>query len=108
MVCHLDQQHTHISKRIPDPVDVLLHTRHQLPRVRPVKKIRAQALDMAEQIAPHVSRYPHAVLIERILFDILEDTSPQSDAQKSQKQIFQFGEFSSHNDIIDYARHEPW
>jgi len=46
----LDRQHSDISHRIPDLVDIILDSRHQLSGICIVKIIHRQCLDVPEQI----------------------------------------------------------
>ena len=46
-------QNTHISRNIPNTVNIVLNTTHQLAAINSVKKIRRQTLNFLKQINAH-------------------------------------------------------
>ena len=82
----LHDEHAHKTQRVPDAVDIILDPAHQFARVVFVKKVRAQRLQISEQILSDVRGDGRSDEVGGILLGIAEDTAAKSDDEDAGQQ----------------------
>ncbi len=103
MYGNLNQKHSHIGNTVPDMVDVILDTAHQLAGAGPVKEIGGKALDVVEQLLTHIGCDGGAGHVKGVFLDVAEDKAADTDGKKAKENTFQGGKVAVPDNIINDA-----